>query len=123
VSVGIRSYRDLIVWQKGIALTKAVYELTHSFPRQETFALASQLQRAAVSVPSNIAEGQARQHTGEFRHFLYLALGSLAEVDTQMTIAQELGYITLDEYQRMDDMNRELRKMLHTLIRRLPNPT
>lgn len=121
MSTGIHDYRDLIVWQKGIVLTKAIYSLTRSFPKHETFALANQLQRAAVSVPSNIAEGQARQHTGEFRHFLYLALGSLAEVDTQVTIAQELEYVNLDDCRQINALVTEMRKMLYTLISRLPS--
>ena len=120
MSVGIRDYRDLIVWQKGIALTKAVYSLTRRFPKYEIFALTDQLQRAAVSVPSNIAEGQARQHTGEFRQFLYMALGSLAELDTQVTIAQELKYVSVEECLQIDRLITEMRKMLHTLIARLP---
>lgn len=120
MSSGIRSYRDLVVWQKGIKLTKSVYALTRAFPDHETFALANQLQRAAVSVPSNIAEGQARQHTGEFRHFLYLALGSLAEVDTQLTIACELAYISPAESESVATLITEMRKMLHALIKRLP---
>jgi hypothetical protein len=75
----VRSYRDLKIWQKGIELVKAVYALTHKFPGHETYALADQLRRSRVSVPSNIAEGQARQRTGEFRRFLYIALGSAAK--------------------------------------------
>ena len=116
----IKSYRDLKVWQKGIELVKQVYALTRKFPQYETYALANQMQRSAVSVPSNIAEGQARQHTGEFRQFLHTALGSLAEVDTQTVIAHELGYITKQEADNIAQRVIELQKMLHTLIARLP---
>jgi four helix bundle protein len=116
----INSYRDLKIWQKGIELVKAVYALTRSFPKHETYALADQLRRSSVSVPSNIAEGQARQHTGEFRHFLYIALGSAAEVDTQIVIAQELGYITEEEARSAQQLVVEIRKMTYGLISRLP---
>jgi four helix bundle protein len=116
----VKSYRDLIIWRKGIELVKEVYALTREFPKHETYALANQLQRSAVSVPSNIAEGQARQHTGEFRQFLYTALGSAAEVDTQIVIAYELGYITEQEANGIEQRVIELQKMTHTLISRLP---
>ena len=78
----IKSHRDLFVWQKSIELVKEIYALTRKFPKSETFGLANQMQRAAVSIPSNIAEGHTRQHTGEFRQFLFTALGSAAELDT-----------------------------------------
>jgi four helix bundle protein len=116
----IRSYRDLKIWQKGIELVKEVYALTRKFPPYETYALANQMQRSAVSAPSNIAEGQARQHTGEFRQFLHTALGSLAEVDTQTVIACELGYITEQEAENIAQRVIELQKMIHTLVSRLP---
>ena len=116
----IKSYRDLKVWQKGIELVKQVYALTRKFPQYETYALANQMQRSAVSVPSNVAEGQARKHTGEFRQFLHTALGSLAEVDTQTIIAYELGYITKQEADNIAQRVIELQKILHTLIARLP---
>ncbi|MGD1100510.1 MAG: four helix bundle protein [Terriglobia bacterium] len=88
----INSYRDLLVWQKGMALAKQVYSLTRSFPFDERFGLVAQMRRAAVSVPSNIAEGQARHGKKEFVHFLSHAEGSLAELDTQLALAMELGY-------------------------------
>lgn len=79
----VRNYRDLLVWQKGIALVKQVYALTRTFPADEKFGLVAQMRRAAVSIPSNIAEGQSRHTTNEFVRFLSLAEGSLAELDTQ----------------------------------------
>ena len=85
-------YRDLLVWQKGIALVKTIYEITRAFPDEERFGLISQMRRAAISIPSNIAEGQARKTTAEFVHFLSTAEGSLAELDTQLTVSGELGY-------------------------------
>jgi four helix bundle protein len=116
----IRSYRDLIVWQKALELATDVYRLTMNLPSHETYGLASQLQRAAVSVPSNIAEGQARLHPAEFRQFLYHALGSLAEVDTQLLLAQNLGYLRPDSTMHAESLIIELRKMMHTLASRLP---
>jgi four helix bundle protein len=96
-----RSYRDLLVWQKGIALVKDVYQITASFPGEEKFGLISQMRRAAVSVPSNIAEGQARKSTREFVQFISNAEGSLAELDTQIFLAQELSLIHTMEAQKL----------------------
>jgi four helix bundle protein len=118
--MAVRYYRDLLVWQKGIALAREVYELTKGFPREERYGLASQVQRAAVSVPSNIAEGQARKHTAEFRHFLYQALGSLAEVDTQLFLAQDLKYLDKSEVVEAEGLIGELQRIIHTLAARLP---
>src|ERR1700685_2457541 len=89
-----QSYRDLLVWQKGIALAKMIYKLTAEFPSEEKFGLISQMRRASVSVPSNIAEGQARHTTGEFVLFISHAEGSLAELDTQLTLATELNFLS-----------------------------
>ncbi|MGE5264160.1 MAG: four helix bundle protein [Acidobacteriota bacterium] len=116
----IKSYRDLKIWQKGIELVKQVYALTLKFLPHEKYALADQLRRSAVSVPSNIAEGQARQHTGEFRQFLYMAIGSAAEVDTQVVIAFELGYIADQEMKQIENLITEIRKMCYSLISHLP---
>ena len=116
----VKNYRDLKIWQKGIELVKQVYILIRKFPKYETFGLADQLRRSVVSVPSNIAEGQARQHTGEFRQFLHTALGSAAEVDTQIVIAFELGYITEQETKEIEQRIIELRKMTYSLINHLP---
>ena len=86
------SFKDLIVWQKSILLVKQIYKLTSVFPADEKFGLISQLRRAAVSIPSNIAEGQARRTTGDFIHFVSNAEGSVAEVETQLIIAAELSF-------------------------------
>src|ERR1700757_2166538 len=87
------SYRDLVAWRKAMNLVTAVYEVTRSFPREELYGLTSQLRRAAVSVPSNIAEGQARFSRKEFHHFLSQARGSLVEIETQLMIARNLKYL------------------------------
>jgi four helix bundle protein len=118
----VRSYRDLMIWKKGIELVKVVYGLTRKFPDFEVYGLASQLRRSAVSVPSNIAEGQGRQHTAEFRQFLHVALGSVAEVDTQIIIAHELGYISDQEATNIERRIDEIRKMTYALIKKLPKP-
>lgn len=118
--VSAKNYRELIVWQEGIKLAKAVYKLTEKFPRQETYALADQIRRAVVSVPSNIAEGQARKAPGDFRRFLHISLGSLAEVDTQLVLAQEFGYLSGDDLNILDEQIQSLRKKLYALINSLP---
>jgi four helix bundle protein len=115
-----KNYRELIVWQDAIKIAKAVYKLTEKFPRHENYALADQIRRAAVSVPSNIAEGQARKAPGDFRRFLRIALGSLAEVDTQLVLAQEFGYLGKEDVDSMDEQIQNLRKKLYALINSLP---
>jgi four helix bundle protein len=117
----VRSYRDLVVWQNSIKLAKTVYQLTLKFPKQETYALADQIRRAAVSVPSNIAEGQARKAPADFKRFLHIALGSLAEVDTQLVLAQEFGYLTKDDINAMEIQIQDLRKKLYALMNSLPS--
>ena len=114
-----RDYKDLLVWQKGIALVKQVYSISRQFPPDERFGLTSQIRRAAVSIPSNIAEGQAR-HTGkEFIQFLSHAEGSVAEVDTQLTLAMELGFCSRSELREALQLVLELRRMLNSLRRKL----
>jgi len=115
----IKSYRNLLIWQKGIDLVKEIYKITKKFPVDERFALIDQIHRASISIPSNIAEGQARQHTKEFRQFLYMALGSLAELDTQLTIAMELGYITDRNFNELNEKIVELRKMVGGILKKL----
>lgn len=116
----VRNYRELKVWQKGIELVKKIYILTQAFPKLEVYGLSSQMQRAAVSIPSNIAEGQGRQHTGEFRQFLHIAIGSAAELDTQLVVAVELGYSTPENAKSIFDLILEIRKMTYALINKLP---
>jgi four helix bundle protein len=93
----VNSYRDLIVWKKGMELAGQVYRLTQKFPKQEMYGLISQLQRAAVSIPANIAEGHARNSTKEFLHHLSIARGSLAELETLLLLAEQLHYCKEDE--------------------------
>ena len=117
----IGGYQDLLVWQKGIVLVKRIYELTQAFPGEEKFGLVSQMRRAAVSIPSNIAEGQARHTTGEFIQFISHAEGSNAELNTQLIIAIELGYCAQSDAGYAFELILELRKMLNALRRKLQN--
>lgn len=117
--MGSQSYRDLIVWQKGIELCTQVYQVCTRFPKSELYGLADQMKRAAVSIPSDIAEGQARQYMGEFRHFLLYANGSTAELDTQRIIAENLGLISPEGSADLDRRITEIRKMLYALTHSL----
>jgi four helix bundle protein len=92
--MSVRNFRDLIVWQEGMALAKQIYLLTNSFPTEEKFGLVSQMRRCSVSVPSNIAEGHGRSSTGDYLRFLSIACGSLAELETQVVLSVELGFVT-----------------------------
>jgi four helix bundle protein len=88
-----KSYRDLEVWQKAMDLAKRIYRITEKFPSAERFGLTNQLRRASVSLPSNLAEGHARSGAGEFSRFISIAMGSLAELETQVMLSKELGYL------------------------------
>jgi four helix bundle protein len=114
-----RSYKDLVVWQKGIALAKIVYRLTSQYPREEKFGLVAQMRRAAVSIPSNLAEGQARHTTGEFVQFISHAEGSVAELDTQLILSIELKFCDDANAETAFRLINELRKMLNVLRRTL----
>lgn len=105
-----KPHKRLETWQQAILLVKAVYEVSSGFPREETFGLTSQMRRAAVSIPSNIAEGVARGSSKEYVHFLNIARGSLSELDTQMDIAGMLGYLTTDHaaYEQVNVVGRLL---------------
>lgn len=121
VSPIVQSYRDLIVWKKTMSFVLAIYRNTESFPKTETYGLTSQLRRAAVSVPSNIAEGQGRRSTGEFKQFLGNARGSLMEVETQILIARELGYLKQSDAENLLSMAAEVGRILNGLLGSLPN--
>jgi four helix bundle protein len=110
------SYRDLVAWQVALQFVKAIYEQTATFPKDERFGLISQLRRAAVSVASNIAEGQGRLTEGEFRHFLGQARGSLLEVETQLYIAQELGFLSEDQLNTLLKLSHRIGLLLNGLL-------
>jgi four helix bundle protein len=114
-----KHYKDLVAWQKAMDLVFALYNFTETFPKQETYGLTSQMRRAAVSIPSNIAEGQARFSPREFRHFLRHSRGSLAELETQVLIAEKRCYLTgwqtTELLRRIDEVNRIVGGLIESL--------
>ena len=112
------TYRDLLAWQKGIKLAKAVYQLTANYPSDERFGLTNQMRRCSISIPSNIAEGFGRGSDKELVQFLYISLGSSNELDTQLTVSYELSFITEDRFKEIEKLNNEVNKMLQSLIYR-----
>ena len=115
----VRSYRDLIVWQRAMDLVALAYEAARTFPPAERFELSRQLQRAAVSIPANIAEGHARIHRGDYLHHLSFALGSLTELETHLAIAERLGYVASQDVAAARELADHVGRMLTSLIRRL----
>jgi four helix bundle protein len=111
-----RSYKDLVAWQKSMDLVTAIYRATSVFPKDELFGLTSQVRRAAVSIPSNIAEGQGRLSEKEFRYFLGQARGSLMEVETQIQIAENLGYLAKDETRKLLATCSEVGRIINGLL-------
>ncbi len=119
VNMSLQHYRQLIAWQKAMELVRHVYSIAAGFPREEMFGLRSQIQRAAVSVPSNIAEGQGRESTKEFLRHLSIAYGSLMEVETQILIAQDLNYIDASSADELLEFSAETGRVINGLIRSL----
>jgi four helix bundle protein len=112
-----KSYRDLIVWKKSYNLTLEIYEITSLFPAEERYGLTYQLRKAAVSIPSNIAEGEGRNSNAEFRHFLAIALGSLKEVETQILLSSDIGYIERKVAAPLIEMAAEVGRLINGLSR------
>jgi four helix bundle protein len=115
-------YRDLIAWQKAMQLTKKVYQITAAFPIGERYGLAQQMRRAAVSVPSNIAEGRGRRTRDDYRHFLVTARGSLFELETQLLLSGDLGFAPLKTISQTTDELAEVARLLNGLLRYLTAP-
>jgi four helix bundle protein len=115
----IKSYRDLEIWKKGIEIVKDIYRMTEDFPNHETYGLIGQMRRAAVSIPSNIAEGFRRYHNKEYKQFLNIVLGSCAELETQVIISKELGYIREDSEKQIMEKTDHLCRMTTNLIKKL----
>ncbi|MEX1255513.1 MAG: four helix bundle protein [Dehalococcoidia bacterium] len=115
----LQSYRDLEVWKRSIDLVEQIYRVSKSFPQSERFGLTSQIRRAAVSVPANIAEGAARTGTGEYLQFLSVASGSLAEVETLLTLAHRLELLAEQELSKLQERSAEIGRMLSGLKRSL----
>ena len=115
----IKSYKELNVWKLGKELVLDIYRLTKDFPKEEMFGIISQMRKAAISIPSNIAEGFNRHHTGDYKRFLYFSLGSCAELETQIEICQELGYIQSANIVALLDKLDHESKMLRILTQKL----
>lgn len=115
----MKTYQDLIVWQKSIDLVVNVYKLTQQFPKEEIYGLTSQINRAAISIPSNIAEGRMRGGNVEFKRFLFIALASGAELETQLFLSKKLPKMEKLDYNKVDSLLEEIMKMLNKLISQL----
>ena len=115
----INFHNDLFVWQKSMLLCEAVYKLTERFPQREVYSLASQMRRAAVSIPSNIAEGRSRGTTPDFRHFLHIAYGSASELETQLLLSKKLNFCSEVNFSSTDALLTEVSKMLRAMIKKL----
>jgi four helix bundle protein len=119
----LRSFRELTVWQKSMQLASGIYRLTQGFPREERYGLVSQLRRAAVSIPSNIAEGHGRSGLGEYRHFLWIARGSNFELQTQLEIARDLKMGDPKLTNEAEALSQEIGKMIYALLDKLQPKT
>lgn len=119
----MKSYQELTVWQKSFNLVLLIYKITKSFPKEELYVLVSQIRRAAISIVSNIAESYTRKTTKEYIQFIQIAFGSAAELETQLLIAKELGYINLSDYQNLNFLLQEVLKMLNGLVTSLRSKT
>ena len=115
----MKSYQELVVWQKAMLLVKKIYELVNLLPKEETYALSDQMRRAAVSIPSNIAEGYSRNSDKELAQFLYIARGSKAELETQIQIAEMLKYFTEEQTAEVLELSGEVGKMINSFITKL----
>lgn len=117
----MKSHKDLEVWKRSVELVKTIYELTKSFPKEELYGITNQIRRSAVSIPSNIAEGAARNYNKEFIQFLYIALGSIAELETQIIISEKLSFLRKDYSENIQSELIELKNMTLGLIKYLKN--
>ena len=115
----IKNYRDLVVWQKAMDLTTMLYQIVRKLPKEETYALSDQMRRAAISIPSNIAEGFGRNSTKEYTHFLYITKGSVCELETQLMLCVRIEYITEIEIQPIMILLEEIGKMITTITKNL----
>jgi four helix bundle protein len=112
-------HKKLLVWQRSVILARNIYQVTSSFPNTQKYSLVDQMCRSAVSVPSNIAEGSKRSTNKDFKSFLHISLGSLAELETQLVIAHDLSYISEKDFPLLTKEVDEISKMLHSLIKKL----
>jgi len=117
----LKSYKELIVWQKSINLVEQIFILTENFPKSEIYGLSSQIRRCAVSVPSNIAEGYGRKSPKEYSHFFSIAYGSALERETQLIISKRLKFIKITEFQKINTLLEEILKMLNVITSKMRN--
>ena len=115
----IRNFKNLRIWQESIELVEEIYRITKKFPKEELYGIVNQIRRSAVSLPSNIAEGFVRYHNKEFKQFLFIALASSAEVETQLIVSSKLKYITKQKLDELCESIDKLNRMIMTLIKRL----
>jgi four helix bundle protein len=115
----MNNHKDLEVWKKSIGLVNEIYLITKSYPKEELFGITNQIRRAAVSIPSNIAEGAARNHKNEFKQFLYIALGSLSELETQIIISHQITFLSDNQFNNLNENLIIIRKLLLGLIRKI----
>lgn len=115
----LKSYKELIVWQKSMQLVKEVFLITDKFPKSETYGLISQMRRSAVSIPSNIAEGYGRKSKKEYSQFYSIAYGSTLELETQLIISKELNFIDIKDFQKINSLLEEVAKMLNYMTSRM----
>jgi len=115
--MAIKSYKDLNIWNKGIDIASGIYKITPRFPKEEAYGLSSQMKRSAVSIPSNIAEGFSRQHNNEYKQFLYVAVGSCAELETHLVISMNQGYISKNEYDELSRMVDHEARMIMSMVK------
>jgi four helix bundle protein len=117
----LKNYRDLKVWQKSYILCLALYRITKIFPKEERYGLTSQIRRSAVSIPSNIAEGYGRKTTADYLRSLYIAYGSVCELETQVLLSGDLNYVNKENLKALKDDTEEVERMLKALIKSLEN--
>ena len=115
----MKSFRDLMVWQKAHALTLASYRATAEFPKQEIYGLTSQIRRCSASIAANIAEGCGKRGNAEFQRFLHIAAGSASELEYHFLLAKDLGFLAVEEYAKLDQSTVEVKKMLAGLIKKV----
>jgi len=119
----LKTFKDLLVWQKSYQLCLSIYKITKAYPKEEKFGLTSQMRRSSVSIPSNIAEGYGRKTTQEYVYSCYVAYGSLCELETQLLLSTDLGYMTRLNFGNIEENLREVERMLKALIKSLEQKT
>ena len=115
----MKTFRDLLIWQKSISLVTEIYHLTNSFPKEEIYGLSSQIRRSAISIPSNIAEGYGRDGNSDYLRFLNISISSLFEIQTQLEISYNLKYINQIQFNKTNGESREIERMLSAFIRKI----